>query len=254
MSGSTANAAAPTWCAPAPSSPSAALRRHPTASGTCRQAMLASDDPLLAAASRRADFYSLSGCRDLLFHVQEHRLNLPEIAAFIADAGLAFLGFDADTGAARKICRAVPAGRRQDRPRLLAPIRDREPGDLRRDVPVLGPEAVRPRDVPVAGRRCIFVYNRLRGASRVAIAGALRDSRTRNSRTPMPFCRLFPVGASLIVPVLTLLALAAPVGTGPPPRRAPRASRPRSSSCPASGTRGGCPSGPTSRAWALSAS
>ena len=59
--------------------------------------MLASDDPLLAAACRRADFYSLSGCRDLLFHVEEHRLNLPEIAAFIEGEGLAFLGFDAET-------------------------------------------------------------------------------------------------------------------------------------------------------------
>ena len=64
----------------------------------CRAAMFASDDPLLAAACRRVDFYSLSGCRDLLFHVEEHRLNLPEIAAFIADTGLAFLGFDADAG------------------------------------------------------------------------------------------------------------------------------------------------------------
>ena len=63
----------------------------------CRQAMLVSDDPQLAAACRRVDFYSLSGCRDLLFHVEEHRLNLPEIAAFIDDTGLAFLGFDADT-------------------------------------------------------------------------------------------------------------------------------------------------------------
>jgi tetratricopeptide (TPR) repeat protein/SAM-dependent methyltransferase len=63
----------------------------------CRQAMLASDDPLLAAACRRVDFYSLSGCRDLLFHVEEHRLNLPEIATFIEGDGLAFLGFDADT-------------------------------------------------------------------------------------------------------------------------------------------------------------
>jgi tetratricopeptide (TPR) repeat protein len=63
----------------------------------CRRAMLASDDPLLAAACRRADFYSLSGCRDLLFHVEEHRLALPEIAAFIANEGLAFLGFDAET-------------------------------------------------------------------------------------------------------------------------------------------------------------
>jgi SAM-dependent methyltransferase/Tfp pilus assembly protein PilF len=63
----------------------------------CRAAMLTSDDPLLAAACRRADFYSLSGCRDLLFHVEEHRLGLPEIAAFIADTGLTFLGFDAET-------------------------------------------------------------------------------------------------------------------------------------------------------------
>ncbi len=62
----------------------------------CRAAMLASDDSLLAAACRRVDFYSLSGCRDLLFHVEEHRLNLPEIAAFIEGEGLAFLGFDAD--------------------------------------------------------------------------------------------------------------------------------------------------------------
>jgi SAM-dependent methyltransferase len=62
----------------------------------CRAPMLSSDDPLLAAACRRTDFYSLSGCRDLLFHVEEHRLSLPEIAAFIGDTGLAFLGFDAD--------------------------------------------------------------------------------------------------------------------------------------------------------------
>jgi SAM-dependent methyltransferase len=78
----------------------------------CRQqmltSMLASDDPLLAAASRRADFYSLSGCRDLLFHVQEHRLSLPEIAAFIADAGLAFLGFDADTALLTKYASRFP--------------------------------------------------------------------------------------------------------------------------------------------------
>jgi tetratricopeptide (TPR) repeat protein len=74
----------------------------------CRQAMLASDDPLLVGACRRADFYSLSGCRDLLFHVQEHRLSLPEIAAFIADAGLAFLGFDAETALLAKHAAQFP--------------------------------------------------------------------------------------------------------------------------------------------------
>jgi len=77
----------------------------------CREAMLVSDDPQLAAACRRVDFYSVSGCRDLLFHVEEHRLNLPEIAAFLADTGLAFLGFDADAGLLGKYAARFPQDR-----------------------------------------------------------------------------------------------------------------------------------------------
>jgi tetratricopeptide (TPR) repeat protein/SAM-dependent methyltransferase len=75
----------------------------------CRQAMLVSDHPQLADACRRVDFYSLSGCRDLMFHVEEHRLNLPEVAAFIADEGLAFLGFDADAGLLGRYAARFPA-------------------------------------------------------------------------------------------------------------------------------------------------
>ena len=41
-----------------------------------------------------ADFYSLSELRDLLFHVQEHSTNLPQIARFLIDNGLQFLGFN----------------------------------------------------------------------------------------------------------------------------------------------------------------
>jgi tetratricopeptide (TPR) repeat protein len=41
-----------------------------------------------------ADFYSMSDLRDLLFHVQEHRMTLPQIARFLADNQLQFLGFD----------------------------------------------------------------------------------------------------------------------------------------------------------------
>ncbi|MBF0358322.1 MAG: tetratricopeptide repeat protein [Magnetococcales bacterium] len=40
------------------------------------------------------DFYSLSECRDLLFHVQEHRFTLPQIANIINELGLKFLGFE----------------------------------------------------------------------------------------------------------------------------------------------------------------
>ena len=40
------------------------------------------------------DFYSMSGCRDLLFNVMEHRLTLPQIAAFLDAHDLSFLGFE----------------------------------------------------------------------------------------------------------------------------------------------------------------
>jgi hypothetical protein len=42
------------------------------------------------------DFYNVSACRDLVFHVQEHQMTLPQIAGWIADLGLEFLGFQLD--------------------------------------------------------------------------------------------------------------------------------------------------------------
>ncbi len=60
-----------------------------------RQAMMAAPaDTPLRRLSESSDFGSTGGCRDLLFHVQEHRLTLPRIGAFLAAHGLAFLGFD----------------------------------------------------------------------------------------------------------------------------------------------------------------
>ena len=41
-----------------------------------------------------ADFYTMSGCRDLLFNVMEHRFTIPEIAEFLSQHGLSFRGFD----------------------------------------------------------------------------------------------------------------------------------------------------------------
>jgi len=61
-----------------------------------RQAILALPDK---APERRVatglDFFTLSECRDALFHVQEHTFDLPQIAAFLKENGLEFLGFDA---------------------------------------------------------------------------------------------------------------------------------------------------------------
>lgn len=45
---------------------------------------------------RVSDFFSTSACRDLLFHVQEHRLSLDEIKAFLDDNALTFLGFEVE--------------------------------------------------------------------------------------------------------------------------------------------------------------
>jgi len=54
------------------------------------------------------DFFGVSSCRDLLFHVQEHRLRLPAIAAFLKENGLAFLGFETDDATLQAYRRRFP--------------------------------------------------------------------------------------------------------------------------------------------------
>jgi SAM-dependent methyltransferase len=61
----------------------------------CRQEILnlPDGDPVKIEA-RNSDFFSLSGCRDWLFHAWERPLALPEIAKFISENGLDFIGFN----------------------------------------------------------------------------------------------------------------------------------------------------------------
>ena len=40
------------------------------------------------------DFFNAGGCRDLLFHVMEHRFTIAQIKALLNDNGLTFLGFE----------------------------------------------------------------------------------------------------------------------------------------------------------------
>lgn len=58
-----------------------------------RRALMRMEDeavaPLLSPAS---DFWTASDTRDLILHVQEHRLSLPEIGAMLRSCGLDFLG------------------------------------------------------------------------------------------------------------------------------------------------------------------
>jgi SAM-dependent methyltransferase len=56
-----------------------------------RQDLLASPH---AALARFNDFFSTSECRDMLMHVEEHRLTIPVLKQFIADHELKFIGFE----------------------------------------------------------------------------------------------------------------------------------------------------------------
>jgi tetratricopeptide (TPR) repeat protein/SAM-dependent methyltransferase len=78
----------------------------------CRQEMMGFDGgQLFANISASVDFYTLSSCRDLLFHVQEHQLTLPEIARFLAENDLEFLGFELDPALLRQYGVANPDDR-----------------------------------------------------------------------------------------------------------------------------------------------
>ena len=78
---------------------------------TFRRRVLAGEEPGLGHLAQEKDFADLHGCRDLLFHRQEHRFDLAEIAAALDELGLEFLGFDL---AGPEIARAYAAANPQD--------------------------------------------------------------------------------------------------------------------------------------------
>jgi SAM-dependent methyltransferase len=59
----------------------------------CRQDILGEGEKWKMLTGMR-DFYSMSGCRDLLFNVMEHRFTVPRIAAFLQENDLSFEGFE----------------------------------------------------------------------------------------------------------------------------------------------------------------
>src|SRR5215471_7716023 len=61
----------------------------------CRQELTSyGDGTPLKRATEWSDFFTTSTCRDLLFHIQEHQLTLPEISTFLSQNRLEFLGFN----------------------------------------------------------------------------------------------------------------------------------------------------------------
>jgi SAM-dependent methyltransferase/Tfp pilus assembly protein PilF len=75
-----------------------------------RQEIWAADDGTLGnSLAVLEDFHTVSGCRDLMFHVQETRVSIPEIKAFLAENMLSLIGF---AGPARiRYAKAYPADR-----------------------------------------------------------------------------------------------------------------------------------------------
>ncbi len=61
----------------------------------CRQALIAHES-LRRELGSIHDFFTMSDCRDMLFHVMEHQFTIPQIKAFIVEQRLSFLGFDID--------------------------------------------------------------------------------------------------------------------------------------------------------------
>ncbi len=74
----------------------------------CRQDIIASDDALLKSLTGSQDFYTTSECRDLLFHVQELRITLPQIKSFLAENDLDFGGFNLEPAVLQKFTVRFP--------------------------------------------------------------------------------------------------------------------------------------------------
>ncbi|MCI3130786.1 class I SAM-dependent methyltransferase [Phenylobacterium aquaticum] len=86
-----------------------------------RELMLAGAPAQLQdVVSPASDFWTLSDCRDLLFHVEEHRFTLPQIGDLLDAAGLEFLGVQFGHAADRTRYRAEnrQAGAMRDLQRL----------------------------------------------------------------------------------------------------------------------------------------
>lgn len=81
----------------------------PTPEGirTCRQDLIR-DEGLRKELGSIHDFFTMSDCRDMLFHVMEHQFTIAQIKTFIKEQGLSFLGFDIDQESLNKFQQQFP--------------------------------------------------------------------------------------------------------------------------------------------------
>jgi tetratricopeptide (TPR) repeat protein/2-polyprenyl-3-methyl-5-hydroxy-6-metoxy-1,4-benzoquinol methylase len=80
-----------------------------------QMALEAHSGEALAAIPAFGDFYTLSNCRDLLFHVHEQNVTIAALRDLLAAAGLDFIGFEsADASLAASYRRRFPEHERMD--------------------------------------------------------------------------------------------------------------------------------------------
>lgn len=77
----------------------------------CRQYLRQIESAENLTLTRQGDFFSTSNCRDLLFHVQEHRMTIDLIADFLKEQDLSFLGFQFESSVAQSYARRFPDDR-----------------------------------------------------------------------------------------------------------------------------------------------
>jgi SAM-dependent methyltransferase len=76
-----------------------------------RQAMISDPGRWSHILATSADFHSMSGCRDLLFNVMEHKFTIPQLAALLDESDLCFLGFELDPVAVQRFQQQYPDAR-----------------------------------------------------------------------------------------------------------------------------------------------
>jgi tetratricopeptide (TPR) repeat protein/SAM-dependent methyltransferase len=95
-----------------------------------REAILAADehDPRRRILAY-GDFYTMSNCRDLLFHVHEQSVTIAAIRHLLRDAGLRFIGFEsADSSLAEEYGRLFPGDQGMDDLSRWELVEERDPG------------------------------------------------------------------------------------------------------------------------------
>jgi tetratricopeptide (TPR) repeat protein/2-polyprenyl-3-methyl-5-hydroxy-6-metoxy-1,4-benzoquinol methylase len=75
----------------------------------CRQELMSMQgDVAVARLLSRRDFYGTSPCRDLIFHIQEHRFTLARLGEYLEQLGLHFIGFSLEPHVVKQYAERFP--------------------------------------------------------------------------------------------------------------------------------------------------